>query len=129
MTKWKVLSWLLLVASISGIIFNVIQGMIGTQFIITSVLSLLLLIPYFGFAYQKKIVVALIWKITFILQAIFLVIAIVFLVIGQLSYVAGDGSMFDGLLEIITFSFIALLLLVPPYIYAFKSSPLWFKNV
>lgn len=135
MNKWKVLSWLLLVASISSIICDVIQGMIGTLFIITSVFKILLLIPYFGFAYQKKIPILLLWKVTFILQAIVLVISVAFLVIGQLSYVAGVddmagvGDIFVGLLEIITFLFIAFLLLIPPYLYAFKSSPLWLKNV
>ncbi|MFT6907479.1 MAG: hypothetical protein ACJAS1_004161 [Oleiphilaceae bacterium] len=129
MTKWKVFCWLLVVATIGGIVFNISQGQFNGQLVISSIVSVLLLIPYFGYAYQKKIAALLIWKVTFVLQSILIICLALFSVIGQYFYIAGGGDVFGGLLKIITILPIAFVILIPPYLYAFKSAPLWVENV
>lgn len=129
MTKWKVFFWLLVIATIGGVIFNIIEGKFNIQLAISSLVSFILLVPYFGHAYQKKIAALLIWKVTFTLQAILIVSLAVFSIIGQYFYIAGGGEAFDGLLKIITIIPIAFVILIPPYLYAFKSAQLWVKNV
>jgi len=128
MIKWKVFFWVLVIAVIGAGVFHVSQGKSNSELFISLAACAFLLIPYFGYAYQKKIAVNLLWKTVFVVQVILTIIVTLAFVIGQYLAIKNGGELFYDSLKIIAIIPIALLSLIPPYLYAFNSHFLWQKR-
>ncbi len=128
MIKWKVFFWVIVATLVSTSIFHIMQGKSASELLISIAVSAVLLTPYFGHAYGKKIAASLVWKTTFILQVIVTLIVVIFSAAGQYVYINSGGDFFYGFLKVISLVSCAFLLLIPPYLYAFKSKVIWMKR-
>lgn len=129
MLKWKVFFWLLLYWYVASFLYD-ISSSLDTELIIVSVLKAMLLIPYFGFAYNKRFGYQLFWKITFLIQAA-LVVVITPLLLTTFHFAKRSVSFrFDesDVVSTLLFAFLSVILLIPPYLYAFKSNSIWSRN-
>lgn len=125
MLKWKVFFWLGVVATIANVMLGLYEGKPIIAIAVSTLITGVLLIPYYGYAYQKVVANLVLWKVLFWLQAILLAFILFFALIGQVSYLAGDGGFSLKLLGSVLILLLCPLTLVPPFRYAYRSKTLW----
>ncbi|EMN7321946.1 hypothetical protein M2H05_22405 [Vibrio vulnificus] len=129
MFKWKLFCWVVTVLTVGSVSSQLVLLGFSPSVLIGAFISLFLLLPYIGYAYEKKIINPAIWKVTFALQLILLLLIGVFAAVTQFFYSTGGGNFTGGLFGTLLVLPIGLFILIPPYLYAFKSKKLWETNV
>lgn len=123
MILWKVIFWLLVLLTAKDAIGLMFSGDTAPLDIIALAVSSLLLIPYYGYAYQVAIGWKLFWQICFVASCL----------IGVYGWVL----FFEAFLSnpnFISFIFLSLgigltlLIFIPPFRYAFKSNNVWLNH-
>lgn len=129
MFKWKLFCWVVTVLTVGSVSSQLVLLGFSPSVLIGAFISFFLLLPYIGYAYEKKIINPAIWKVTFSLQLILLLLIGVFAAVTQFFYSTGGGNLTGGLFGTLLVLPIGLFILIPPYLYAFKSKKLWETNV
>ena len=86
----------------------------------------ILLLPYYGYAYEVRLGVAIIWKVVFLFYlSIFLIYFAPSFTRSIHRVISFEGDWALGLIFIPLSIFFTVILFIPPYRYAFKSERLW----
>ena len=127
MKFWKAIFWILALITARDAVGLLFSGKAEPTDLLSLAIGAFLSIPYYGYAYQVAIGWKLFWQIGF---------AIVFLVGAYVWVPAGKASIDYMLIKPNIVSFImfglgvciALLMLIPPFKYAFKSNNIWVSH-
>lgn len=111
--------------SVAGLAASIVQVDFEIENIVFAILGLVLLIPYYGYSYQKKFANHLLWKVTFFIQLFLTVIVFIVSSVALFFYVTGGGNFFIGFIGVFAALLFAVILLIPPFRYAFKEDKLW----
>ncbi|MDO6683876.1 MULTISPECIES: hypothetical protein [unclassified Agarivorans] len=123
--KWKVFFWLGVIATIANVLLSVYQDKPAIGVLLSTLITAVLLVPYYGYAYQKALATVTLWKILLWLEALLMAFVLLFAVIGQVAYLAGEGGVSVALLGSVLILLICPLTLIPPYRYVYRSNALW----
>lgn len=129
MTKWKVLFWIMAVITALELVNFPFQSSIKMASLVGLFISLMLVIPFYGYAYQVAIGGKLLWQIVFGILLTINLISAVPMVISEGSKIASGNEIFMRTFFLLFGIFIFVVLLLPPYRYAFKSKKIWEENV
>jgi len=102
------------------------QRTIGFADLIGQAIGAMLLVPYYGYAYQVKIGNALLWKVSFALLVVLYILSVGPMVYSQVIKIAsGEGMWLMRTISVSLGLFLIIVLAIPPFRYAFKSKKLW----
>ena len=127
MKYWKVIFWILAIFTFFDFIgLPSAEGVDPIELTLLAV-STMLLIPYYGYAYQLVIGWKKLWIAAFVLTLPISLYQMWLVVELAVYYLSENGSVISFSIMFITLAF-SILLLIPPYLYAFKSNKLWEEN-
>ena len=119
--KWKVIFWILAVLTFLDFVALPFKNVIDVDDFVGLAIGALLLVPYYGYAYQVAIGWKLLWQLAFVSN------------LFSLGYVFKDHFVENVIDDFVLSEFTALLmivvltclLLIPCFRYAFQSTHLW----
>lgn len=127
MTFWKVIFWLLALITAKDAVGLLFSGSAAPMDLLGLAVGAFLLIPYYGYAYQVAIGWKLFWQIGFAI--ICLVGTAVWIPAGKVSieYMLTNPDIVSFIMFGLGLG-IGLLMLIPPFRYAFKSNNIWISQ-
>lgn len=127
MKIWKIVFWLLALVTARDFLNILFSGTATVQGLLNLAASLLLLIPYYGYAYQLVIGWKKLWQSVFLLVAPFLAYQWCLAAWFRINYLLEYFDWISALFFVSGLG-ITLVIVIPPYQYAFRSNTLWLKN-